>query len=274
MASGDNDESFPWEDEVRELLSDVIAGATIDEDARVVQIGIDGVHRGFTDLDSLRDVLVDHAEDEIMSRAPGHGADYSDVNAIVDDVLAGSSLEAYFDELSPKPDKNQLLLNFEGLLTEAAESRVRIDLGLINAELIRHLASHPEQMRSLRPRAFEELVAELFRSAGYDVLLTPKTRDGGLDFRAYRKEPFGTVLTLVECKRYREKKVGVGIVRGLYGVLGRENAPYGVVVTTSFFTRDAIAEHRQIRTRMSLADYDALSAWLKSQAALPGSSAL
>ena len=48
--------------------------------------------------------------------------------------------------------------------------------------------THPELMRNLSPRKFEELVAELFSDMGYEVVLTPATRDGGFDFKAFRKE--------------------------------------------------------------------------------------
>lgn len=48
----------------------------------------------------------------------------------------------------------------------------------VNAELIKYLALHPHKIYDLNPHKFEEVVAELIRNLGYDVILTPKTRDG------------------------------------------------------------------------------------------------
>lgn len=79
------------------------------------------------------------------------------------------------------------------------------------------------------PRKFEELIAELLRAKGYEVELTPRTRDGGFDILAIKKGDLGSALTLVECKRYAEtNKVDVGIVRGLYGVVEEKRATQGL----------------------------------------------
>lgn len=255
-------DSFPWEDEAKELVNDALDSIEVDEADGVVRVFIDGLEREFTDLEDLRRELISEVEDKIDSVGPEDASDYSDADELVDDAIFFSRVEESFETLYPGPDENQLLLRFDDFLADSAEQQVRIDLTSINEELIRFLASRPEQMRYLHPRKFEELVAELFRSMGYDVLLTPRSRDGGMDFRAFRKEPFGTLLTIVECKRYRERKVGVGIVRSLYGVLNMENAPHGVIATTSFFTRDAKAERELVRGRMSLSDFNALSQWL------------
>jgi HJR/Mrr/RecB family endonuclease len=104
---------------------------------------------------------------------------------------------------------------------------------------------HPEQIHEMTPRKFEQLVAALspralFRAKGYEVVLTPPTRDGGVDMRAFHRGAVGTFLTTIECKRYNpNKRISVDLVRGLYGVTESEGASLGLVVTTSSFTRDA-----------------------------------
>ncbi|MEI8136769.1 MAG: hypothetical protein WCH21_05515, partial [Bacteroidota bacterium] len=57
---------------------------------------------------------------------------------------------------------------------EKAENnkQLQIDLNEINDELIAYLAKHPEFLRQLHHRKFEELIAEIFRNKGYDVTLT------------------------------------------------------------------------------------------------------
>jgi restriction system protein len=132
-----------------------------------------------------------------------------------------------------------------------------------NDELIAWLRSDPKRMRDLPPRKFEELIAELLRRQGLDVDLTPCTRDGGLDIYAARKDNLGRFLYLVECKRYcPPHKVEVGVVRSLYGVVQEKRANAGVIVTTSFFTPDAIEFQGRIEYQMHLHDYMALQQWL------------
>jgi HJR/Mrr/RecB family endonuclease len=112
--------------------------------------------------------------------------------------------------------------------------------------LVRFLATHPDQLYSLNPRKFEELVEAIFRDFGYDVILTPKPRDGGFDVRAIRKDSVGTLLYLIECKRFSpHRPVGPEIIRSLYGVVEQQRASCGLLVTTSRFTKGAKEEARK-----------------------------
>jgi len=133
----------------------------------------------------------------------------------------------------------------------------------VNDDLVRQLAANPQLMRSVHPRRFEELVAELFARRGFTVSLTPATRDGGIDLYAVTRDDLGSHLYVVECKRYAPtRKVGVEAVRGLYAMTEVKNATKGVLVTTSYFSRDAVAFALPLEYRLSLHDFDALSEWL------------
>ena len=58
-----------------------------------------------------------------------------------------------------------------------------------------------------------------YKIRGYDVELTPQTRDGGKDIYAARRDDLGTFLYIVECKRYApDNPVGVEVIRALHGV--------------------------------------------------------
>jgi HJR/Mrr/RecB family endonuclease len=71
------------------------------------------------------------------------------------------------------------------------------------------------------------------------VELTRHYRDGGHDIIAVR-EGIATSKLLIECKRFsQDRKVGVDVVRSMYGVVAREGATKGIVVTTGTSTRDA-----------------------------------
>ena len=132
--------------------------------------------------------------------------------------------------------------------------------------LIELLSRNPDLLHSLEPRKFEELVAELLRREGLVPQLTPTSRDGGRDILAFHETRLGRQLYLVECKRNQPKRpVDVKVVRQLYGVLTQERATAGLIVTTSYFTRDALSFRESIKHQMGLKDYKELSAWIKDQ---------
>jgi hypothetical protein len=140
---------------------------------------------------------------------------------------------------------------------------VRLDIIDTNEELIKLLSRKPELLRETRPRKFEEIVAELWKDKGYEVMLTQRTRDGGKDIYAVHKDSFGSLLYVIECKRYASSnKVGVEAVRGLYGVKMAERASMGILVTTSSFTRDALEFANPLKYELSLKDYEDLMSWI------------
>lgn len=85
---------------------------------------------------------------------------------------------------------------------------------------------------------FELLVGEGFRQQGYAVSETGGAGpDGGIDLvLAKSGEKF-----LVQCKQWKAFKVGVTVVRELYGVMAARGAAGGFVVTSGRFTEEAKA---------------------------------
>jgi restriction system protein len=84
-------------------------------------------------------------------------------------------------------------------------------------------------------KEFEDLVAEAYRRKGYVVTETAGGADGGVDIILKK----GTEKILVQCKQWKMKKVGVKLVRELYGVVIAEGASEGVVISSGIFTREA-----------------------------------
>ncbi len=85
-------------------------------------------------------------------------------------------------------------------------------------------------------REFEMLVGEAFRMKGFRVLeLGGGGPDGGVDI-VLRK---GGETFLVQCKQWKAFKVGVDVVRQLYGVMAARGATGGFVVTSGRFTDEA-----------------------------------
>ena len=118
---------------------------------------------------------------------------------------------------------------------------------------------------SLTSREFEQLVAELFERQGFDVELTPETRDGGCDIIATKSIGGLPFMLLIECKRYAiDNPVDVSLIRSLLGVQTDRKANKAVLVTTSRFTKPArdFAERQQ--HLISLIDIDDLMNMLPS----------
>ena len=93
---------------------------------------------------------------------------------------------------------------------------------------------------------FEMLVGEAFRLQGFSVVETGGGgADGGIDLVLTK----GSEKFLVQCKQWKAYKVGVEIVRELYGVMAAKGAAGGFVVTSGSYTKDAqeFAAGRNVR---------------------------
>jgi len=109
-----------------------------------------------------------------------------------------------------------------------------------------------DAVKSMSWQEFEMLVGEAFRRQGFTVRETAAGADGGVDLEL-RKDG---ELYLVQCKQWRATKVGVSIVRELFGAMAAAGATGAYVVTSGVFTKEAqrFAEGRNI----TLVDGDAL----------------
>lgn len=133
----------------------------------------------------------------------------------------------------------------------------------LNKELLAELSKYPEMLHHLEPRRFEEVVARMLEDQGCEVALTKRTRDGGYDIFGRIKGSISNIVFIAECKRYsKENRVGVEVIRGLYGAMEMQRANLGLIITTSSFTRDAQEEKLRIGPRIELKEFDDLCAWL------------
>lgn len=137
-----------------------------------------------------------------------------------------------------------------------------------NEAMVKALKQCPEDVFKLTSRQFEELVAELLHDMGYDVTLTPATRNGGKDILASIKNECGEFLCLVEAKKHRrDRKVGVSLVRSLDGTLCDFQASSAMLVTTSTFSKDAHAMREKHKYQLSLRDYTDVAGWIQKHGA-------
>jgi restriction system protein len=94
-----------------------------------------------------------------------------------------------------------------------------------------------KSIKAVSWKDFEYLVSEAYRRKGYLVQEnTGGGADGGVDLVLSK----GGERILVQCKNWGSSKVGVSIVRELFGVVTAEGASGGVVVCSGHFTNDAV----------------------------------
>ncbi len=93
-----------------------------------------------------------------------------------------------------------------------------------------------ESIRSLGWKAFEELVAEAYRRQGYTVIENRGGgADGGVDVRLQKNGQ----THLVQCKQWKTQKVGVNVIREMFGLMTAESAASAIVICSGIFTQEA-----------------------------------
>lgn len=93
-----------------------------------------------------------------------------------------------------------------------------------------------KSIRELDWKDFELLISEAYRKQGFQVTETDAGPDGGIDL-VLRKD---NRKIYVQCKHWKNYKVGVDKVRELNGVVAANGAYGGILVTSGIFTTEAI----------------------------------
>lgn len=138
-------------------------------------------------------------------------------------------------------------------------AEIKYDINVVSSSILKQVVSRPEILYEITPRQFEEFVCELFMKRGYNVHLTKQTRDGGKDLIVLNNSLLGDMIIYAECKKYsKNHPVNVGLVRNLYGAVEADKATAGIMITTSYFSKDARKFQESIKSRMSLMDYTEL----------------
>lgn len=129
----------------------------------------------------------------------------------------------------------------------------------------------PATVRSMRPeswgknafdiiewRRFEAVVEKLIQQCGFQTWAQSHGPDGGVDIWVLSRQDAITPISLVQCKHWQDKRVGVDRMRELRGVIAAHKVANGQFATTSTFTPDAIEFARA--NGIGLLDVDALLA--------------
>ena len=110
----------------------------------------------------------------------------------------------------------------------------------------RHLVDWTTNLRLLNAEEFEWFVGEIFRREGFEVKETGSQQhpDGNIDLVLVKNGQ----RSVVQCKRWQSKVVGVDEIRQFAGTLMREelSAASGIFVTLSNFTEQARDEAEKL----------------------------
>lgn len=275
MTNLDDEEEalLPWESDAMSRIRGFLYDAEFNHDEGSVTLfsedwdprGKDNKYpRAFSSYDDLRDALIKIGDEAMGGSIPWESGPVFSIDSehLVETALEEKEVDQFFNSVTL--DNAELLVSIDDLCLPGHGDEIRLTFEEVNDFLIAELAQNPDLMHKVHPRRFEELVAELFKRMGYDVTLTSPSKDGGRDVLAIRRDDVGTLLTLVECKRFRpDRKVGIALVRSLYGVVASERASHGVIATTSSFTRDAKAYQQNLRYQLSLRDFNDLADWCR-----------
>lgn len=116
-------------------------------------------------------------------------------------------------------------------------------------------------------REFEKLIGELLESQGWTVTVMRGTKDGGIDVLSERQDQvIGTLRAIWQAKKYGpEKKVALSHLRELSGIVEKDRATKGVIVTTSSLTRGAIDWVQSDKYRLDAKDGRFVEQWVRSR---------
>lgn len=97
-----------------------------------------------------------------------------------------------------------------------------------------------DALKQLEWKRVELLCARYYEIMGFKSETIRCGADGGIDVKLFRVDP-GKPIAIVQCKAWNSSQVGVAPVRELLGVMTSEKIARGIFLTTSTFTKDALA---------------------------------
>lgn len=141
------------------------------------------------------------------------------------------------------PDLNPVrkppLSNFQNHSKDAG----KFDIGIAPRPILEETKPIPMEwddiiLKIVEWRRFEIITKEFLRMNGFEATETKTGADGGVDITIHKTnnpESKG----IVQCKAWNTYKVGIKIVRELFGVMAADRIPMGMVITSGEFTSEA-----------------------------------
>lgn len=164
----------------------------------------------------------------------------------------------------PEPEEiDNLDLDDIEIEEEQKSSLIMIDK--LPLKVISMILQNPQEVRNITPRQFEEFIADLLSQLGFsNVILTPRSGDGGKDIIASRSISGIPISLYFECKKYADgNKIQLETLRALLGTMAHDarSVNKGVLVTTSSFTRGC-NKFIMEESRLDGKDYQGILGWI------------
>ena len=114
-------------------------------------------------------------------------------------------------------------------------------------------------------REFEQLIARMLESDGYNVELMQGLKDGGVDVIAIKDlGDAGLFKSVWQAKKHRlDRKVGLSLVRELADTRLEHGASKAIIVTTSYLTSGALDRVERDRYLLGKVDRTDLDKWIE-----------
>ncbi|MDO8334646.1 MAG: restriction endonuclease, partial [Nitrosomonas sp.] len=93
-------------------------------------------------------------------------------------------------------------------------------------------------LQSIEWKLFEDLSAAYYKEKGIYSELTKLGADGGIDIKLFQDDSKNPT-SLVQCKAWNTRQVGVKVIREFLGVMSHEKIPKGFIMTSGFYSDDA-----------------------------------
>ncbi|MFO7655645.1 MAG: restriction endonuclease [Bacteroidales bacterium] len=132
----------------------------------------------------------------------------------------------------------------------------------LDPTLYKILNKNPKLLNNLDWRVFEVLLADILSYYGYEIELTKKTHDGGVDIVAFKdKNILGGHKYIIQAKKTKNS-IGVDPVRNLLFLRSHYKASKACLATTSTFTKGAWELESQYKWQLQLRDYLGIQEWI------------
>lgn len=116
-----------------------------------------------------------------------------------------------------------------------------------------------DSIKNLDPYKFEQFSRGLLKKMGFDIDPVKGIRrsgDGGIDGFAYclDNQSLKTTRVVIQCKKFANNSVGSPDINNLRGAVDTHRADYGIFITTSYYSKDAVDSSRAGGTPITLID--------------------
>lgn len=204
--------------------------------------------------------------------------DRSGINALIDQYgtdreLFANSIASQISALKTNsifkleyPDSSDIdSIQPDNLAIDDEEKSALITVDRLPLRVLSRILKNPAEVRNISPRQFEEFIADILSDLGFNnVILTPRSGDGGKDVIASHSVQGIPLTFYFECKKYADgNKIQLDTMRSLLGTVAHDSRKVnkGILVTTSTFTRGC-KEFILAESRVDGKDYDGILGWI------------